>query len=57
MGYMLYLSAILWAFNGAHFGSGTIKGLLCYVIAAVFGVGGAVIFALKDLPTPQPRDK
>ena len=57
MGWVCFISAIAWAFNGSRFGSSTVEGLLCYVIASVFFVGGAIVFAIKATPTTTEQEQ
>lgn len=55
---LCFISAIAWAYNGSHFGSSTVEGLLCYLIASVFFVGGAIVFAIKDAtPTTTEQEQ
>jgi len=57
MGYFLYIASIAWSVMGNTEGAKTILGSIYYMIAAIFFVGGAIVFSLKNQATKeQPHD-
>ena len=52
MGYVLYVCALAWAIMANSIGPEQLMGQLCFLIAGINFVGGAIVFALNDLKKP-----
>ena len=54
MGYAFYTCALAWGITGNSLGWRTDEGFSALTIAAIFFVGGAIVFAINDTVKPRP---